>query len=179
MRPGGLDFITFSDLFLGLGFMLLAPTIIGRHARVPKDYALGAMILIVASFLASAFGTFLLRQGFLSIPKDLRDAAELDGLGHLAFLRRVALPVTRPLVASFTLVAFLAAWNQYTWPRVVVTDENWETIQIGLKSLAASNIDQLNLGFAAAIIAALPILVLLLAFQKQIVRGLTAGAVKG
>lgn len=56
VRPGGLDFITFSDLFLGLGFALLAPTIIGRHARVPKDYALGAMILIVASFLASAFG---------------------------------------------------------------------------------------------------------------------------
>ena len=132
-----------------------------------------------APFLASAFGTFLIRQGFLGIPKDLRDAAELDGLGHLAFLRRVAIPVTKPIVASFTLVAFLAAWNQYTWPRVAVTDENWETIQIALKGLAASNIDELNLGFAAAIVAAVPILLLLLAFQKQIVRGLTAGAVKG
>ncbi len=87
--------------------------------------------------------------------------------------------MTRPIVASFTLVAFLAAWNQYTWPRVVVTDESWETIQIALKGLAASNIDQLNLGFAAAIIAAVPILILLLLFQKHIVRGLTAGAVKG
>jgi sn-glycerol 3-phosphate transport system permease protein len=134
---------------------------------------------LTAPFLASAFGVFLLRQGFLGIPKDLRDAAELDGLGHLAFLRRVALPVTRPIVASFTLIAFLAAWNQYTWPRVVVTDESWETIQIALKGLAASNIDQLNLGFAAAIIAAVPILILLLLFQKHIVRGLTAGAVKG
>jgi len=134
---------------------------------------------LTAPFLASAFGTFLLRQGFLGIPKDLRDAAELDGLGHLAFLRRVAIPVTRPIVASFTLVAFLAAWNQYTWPRVAVTDQDWETIQIALKGLAARNIDELNLGFAAAIIAAIPILILLLAFQKQIVRGLTAGAVKG
>ena len=134
---------------------------------------------LTAPFLASAFGVFLVRQGFLGIPQDLRDAAELDGLGHLGFLRRVAIPVTRPIVASFTLVAFLAAWNQYTWPRVVTTDQSWETIQIALKGLAAREIDQLNLGFAAAIIAAVPILILLLVFQKQIVRGLTAGAVKG
>jgi sn-glycerol 3-phosphate transport system permease protein len=134
---------------------------------------------LTAPFLAAAFGTFLLRQGFLGIPMDLRDAAELDGLGHLGFLRRVAVPVTRPIIASFTLVAFLSAWNQYTWPRVVTTNQDWETIQIALKGLAARNIDQLNLGFAAAIIAAVPILILLLVFQKQIVRGLTAGAVKG
>jgi sn-glycerol 3-phosphate transport system permease protein len=134
---------------------------------------------LTAPFLASAFGVFLVRQGFLGIPQDLRDAAELDGLGHLGFLRRVAVPVTKPIVASFTLVAFLAAWNQYTWPRVVTTDQDWETIQIALKGLAAREIDQLNVGFAAAIIAAIPILILLLAFQKQIVRGLTAGAVKG
>ncbi len=134
---------------------------------------------LTAPFLAAAFGTFLLRQGFLGIPMDLRDAAELDGLGHLGFLRRVAIPVTRPIIASFTLVAFLAAWNQYTWPRVAVTQQDWETIQIALKGLAARNIDQLNIGFAAAIIAAVPILILLLAFQKHIVRGLTAGAVKG
>jgi sn-glycerol 3-phosphate transport system permease protein len=134
---------------------------------------------LTAPFLASAFGVFLVRQGFLGIPQDLRDAAELDGLGHLGFLRRVAVPVTRPIVASFTLVAFLAAWNQYTWPRVVTTDQDWETIQIALKGLSAREIDQLNVGFAAAIIAAIPILILLLAFQKQIVRGLTAGAVKG
>jgi sn-glycerol 3-phosphate transport system permease protein len=134
---------------------------------------------LTAPFLASAFGVFLIRQGFLGIPQDLRDAAELDGLGHLGFLRKVAIPVTRPIVASFTLVAFLAAWNQYTWPRVVTTDQDWETLQIALKGLAARNIDQLNIGFAAAIIAAVPILILLLIFQKQIVRGLTAGAVKG
>lgn len=134
---------------------------------------------LTAPFLAAAFGTFLIRQGFLGIPKDLRDAAELDGLGHLGFLRNVAVPVTRPIIASFTLVAFLAAWNQYTWPRAVVTEGSWETIQIALKGLAARNIQELNIGFAAAIIAAVPILILLLVFQKHLIRGLTAGAVKG
>lgn len=169
----------FFALFMATLMLPIEVTLLVNAVTVRNLGWLDTVQGLTAPFLASAFGTFLLRQGFLGIPKDLRDAAELDGLGHLAFLRRVALPVTRPIVASFTLVAFLAAWNQYTWPRVVVTDESWETIQIALKGLAASNIDQLNLGFAAAIIAAVPILILLLLFQKHIVRGLTAGAVKG
>jgi sn-glycerol 3-phosphate transport system permease protein len=130
-------------------------------------------------FLATAFGTFLIRQGFLGIPRDLRDASKLDGFGHLAFLRRVAIPVTRPVIASFTVIAFLAAWNQYTWPRAVVDESAWETIQIGLKSVSASTVDQNNVGFAAALIAALPVLALLIVLQRQLIRGLTAGAVKG
>lgn len=130
-------------------------------------------------FLATAFGTFLIRQGFLGIPRDLRDASKLDGFGHLAFLRRVAIPVTRPVIASFTVIAFLAAWNQYTWPRAVVDQGVWETMQIGLKAVTAATVDQNNLGFAAAIIAALPVLALLILLQRQLIRGLTAGAVKG
>jgi len=134
---------------------------------------------LVGPFLATAFGTFLLRQGFRGIPRDLLDASQLDGFGHLAFLRRVAIPVTRPVVASFGVIAFLAAWNQYTWPRAVVTEGRWETIQIGLRSATASSVDQNNIGFAAALLAALPILLLLVFLQRQLVRGLTTGAVKG
>jgi sn-glycerol 3-phosphate transport system permease protein len=130
-------------------------------------------------FLATAFGTFLIRQGFLGIPRDLRDAAQLDGFGHLAFLRRVAIPVTRPVIASFAVLSFLGAWNQYTWPRAVITENKWETVQIGLKSVAGSTVDQNNLGFAAAILAAIPVLALLIFLQRQLIRGLTAGAVKG
>ncbi|MCX7620432.1 MAG: carbohydrate ABC transporter permease [Acidimicrobiales bacterium] len=134
---------------------------------------------LVAPFLATAFGTFLIRQGFMGIPRELRDAAQLDGFGHFAFLRRVAVPVTRPVIASFAVIAFLAAWNQYLWPRAVVTEGRWETIQIGLKSLAAARVEESNIGLAAAIIAALPVLLLLIFLQKQLIRGLTAGAVKG
>lgn len=130
-------------------------------------------------FLATAFGTFLIRQGFMGIPRDLRDASQLDGFGHLAFLRRVAIPVTRPVIASFAVISFLGAWNQYTWPRAVTTESRWETIQIGLKSVASSTVDQSNIGFAAAIIAALPVLALLIFLQRHLIRGLTAGAVKG
>lgn len=134
---------------------------------------------LTAPFLASAFGTFLVRQGFLGIPSDLRDAAELDGYGHLGFLWHVAIPVTRPIIASFAVISFLSAWNQYLWPRAIVTREAWDTIQIALPKFAGENINELNLGFAAAIIAALPILAILIFFQRHLIRGLTAGAVKG
>lgn len=134
---------------------------------------------LAAPFLATAFGTFLIRQGFMGVPRDLRDASQLDGFGHLSFLWRVAIPVTRPVIASFAVISFLSAWNQYTWPRAVVTEGRWETIQIGLKSLSAATVEQNNIGLAAAIIAALPVLALLIFLQRHLIRGLTAGAVKG
>lgn len=130
-------------------------------------------------FLASAFGIFLIRQGFLGIPRDLRDAATLDGYGHLRFLFRVAVPLTRPIIGSFVVISFLGAWNQYVWPRFATTEDSWQTVQVALRSIANDRVDQLNIGFAAAVIAALPLVVLLILFQRQIVRGLTAGAVKG
>lgn len=134
---------------------------------------------LTAPFLATAFGTFLIRQGFLGIPDDLRDAAELDGYGPLGFLWNVAVPVTRPIIASFTVISFLSAWNQYLWPRAIITREAWDTIQIALPKFAGENINELNLGFAAAILAAVPILLILVFFQRHLIRGLTAGAVKG
>ncbi|MCC5953580.1 MAG: carbohydrate ABC transporter permease [Acidimicrobiia bacterium] len=134
---------------------------------------------LTVPFLATAIGTFLIRQGFLGIPKDLRDAARLDGFGNLQFLWRVAIPVTRPVIASFAVISFLAAWNQYLWPRAITQEEAMSTVQIILRPLAAAAVGEFNIGPAAAIIAALPILILLIVFQRQLVRGLTAGAVKG
>jgi len=134
---------------------------------------------LTVPFLATAIGTFLIRQGFMGVHKDLRDAARLDGFGNLQFLWRVAIPVTRPVIASFTVISFLAAWNQYLWPRTITTESSMSTVQIILRPLAAAAINELNIGTAAALIAAVPILILLIVFQRQLVRGLTAGAVKG
>lgn len=134
---------------------------------------------LTAPFLATALGIFLIRQGFLGIPRDLRDAAALDGFGHLQFLWRVAVPITRPVIAAFTVLSFLSAWNSYLWPRAITDDSDWNTIQIGLRAVTNANPDELNVGVAAALIAALPVLLILIVFQRHIVRGLTAGAVKG
>jgi sn-glycerol 3-phosphate transport system permease protein len=134
---------------------------------------------LAVPFLATGFGAFLMRQSFLTLPHELRDAAALDGYGHWRFLWRVAVPLARPAVAALTVFAFLAAWNQYLWPLLITKDERLRTVQIGLNQLKQSSIDQLNIVFAGAIIAVVPLVILLLFFQKQLVRGLTAGAVKG
>jgi sn-glycerol 3-phosphate transport system permease protein len=130
-------------------------------------------------FLATGFGIFLLRQAFMQIPRDLREAAELDGYGHLRFLWRVALPLTRPVVAALGVFSFLTAWNQYLWPLLISgNNDNVRTVQIGLKQLLNTQLDQINISLAGSVIAVLPLLILLVVFQKQLVRSLTAGAVK-
>ncbi len=169
-------------LFVVLIATLLLPievTLVANVRTIREFGWLDSVQGLSAPFLASAFGIFLIRQGFLGIPSELRDAARLDGFGHFAFMRRVAIPINRPIIGSFTLITALAAWNQYLWPRAVVTRESWETIQVTLRSITVQNPERFNVGVAAAIIASIPILVLLVVFQKQIIRGLTAGAVKG
>jgi sn-glycerol 3-phosphate transport system permease protein len=130
-------------------------------------------------FLATGFGAFLIRQAFMGLPGDLRDAAALDGAGHWQFLREVALPVARPAVAALGIFSFFGAFGQYLWPLIVTKDDRLRTVQIGLKYLANSQINNFNVIFAGTVLAAIPLFVLLILFEKQLVRGLTAGAVKG
>lgn len=134
---------------------------------------------MAAPFLAVGFGTFLMRQAFLTVPRDLRDAAALDGYGHFRFMTRVAVPLVRPSVAALAVFSFLLAWNQYLWPLLVADNEDVRTVQIGLRTLKGEGAAGLDILFAGTVIAAIPIFVLLIVFQKQLVRGLTSGAVKG
>jgi sn-glycerol 3-phosphate transport system permease protein len=139
----------------------------------------GAIGAMTVPFLATALGIFLIRQGFMGVPRDLRDAALLDGYGNMGFLWRVAVPVTRPIIASFVLISFLSAYDQYVWPRQAVTRSANQTVQLTLRQVAGARLDQFNLPFAAALIASVPVVILLIVFQRQLIRGLTAGAVKG
>lgn len=134
---------------------------------------------LAVPFLATGFGAFLLRQAFLQIPPDLRDAATIDGYGHMKFLGRVAIPLARPSIAALAVFSFLGAWNQYLWPLLVTKDDKHRTVQIGLKQLRSTSLDEINVTLAGTILAALPLVVLLIVFQKQLIRGLTTGAVKG
>jgi sn-glycerol 3-phosphate transport system permease protein len=134
---------------------------------------------LAVPFLATAFGTFLMRQTLLGLPRDLLDAARLDGAGHLAFLRHVAVPLVAPTLGALALFSFLSSWNQYLWPNLITSEADMNTVQSGLRLLRQSSIDEPNLLMAGTIIAAIPIVIALLVFQKALVRGLTAGAVKG
>ncbi len=134
---------------------------------------------LVAPFLATGFGTFLLRQHFLTIPPELRDAAEMDGYGHLRFLVSIVLPLARGALATLAIFAFLQAWNQYLWPLLVTNDPDMRTVQVGIATDATQNLSQINVAFANTFLAFLPMLVLVLGFQRFLVRGLFGGSVKG
>jgi sn-glycerol 3-phosphate transport system permease protein len=134
---------------------------------------------LAVPFLATGFGIFLLRQAFLQIPRDLQEAARLDGYGHWRFMTRVAVPLARPSLAALGVFSFLAAWNQYLWPLLSTGGTKpLNTVQIGLKQLVGTQADSIPVALAGAVIAFVPLVILLLVFQKQLVRSLTAGAVK-
>jgi len=134
---------------------------------------------LTVPFLATAFGTFLLRQHFLTLPRELKDAADIDGYGNLKFLLFVVVPLSRAALATLAVFSFLQAWNQYLWPLLVTNDPDMRTVQIGIAALQAEEVQRTNVVLAGTIIALVPMLLLVIVFQRFLVRGLTAGAVKG
>lgn len=169
-------------LFIVFLATLMVPwevTIIPNYQTISTLGWLDSYQGLIVPFLATAFGTFLLRQAFLTVPRDLRDAAAMDGYGHIGFMLQVAVPLSRAAVGALAVFSFLMAWNQYLWPLLITNEDEHRTVQIGLKALVSSNIDEFNLVMAGTVIAAAPILGLLVLFQKQLIRGLTSGAIKG
>lgn len=167
-------------------FLVLATLMVPSEVTIVSNFqtisSLGwnnSYLALVVPFTATAVGIFLLRQTFLGVPRDLRDAAALDGYGHMGFLWRVVVPLSRPAIGALAVFGFLGAWNQYLWPLFVTDEEKYRTVQIGLKGLVEQNAENLPVAMAATVIAALPLVILLIVFQKQLIRGLTAGAVKG
>jgi sn-glycerol 3-phosphate transport system permease protein len=166
-------------IFLSTLLVPAEATIVTNLRTIQSLHWIDSFKALTVPFLATAFGTFLLRQVFLQIPNELREAAEMDGLGHWGFLREVALPLVRPSLGALGLFSFLSTWNQYLWPVLVTNKDAYRTVQSGLRALAKSSFDRPNLVMAGTVVAAVPIFVVLIVFQRQLVRGLTAGAVKG
>jgi sn-glycerol 3-phosphate transport system permease protein len=168
-------------LFFFLGTLMIPweSTIIPNYLSITswgwKDSYQG----LIAPFLASGFGIFLLRQYFLTIPRDLYEAAVIDGCGPTRYLWSILIPLSRPALGTLAVYAFLNTWNQYYWPLLIIDDPAWRTTQVGITAFRSSEIQVYNLQMAATIIVLLPTLLLLILGQRQLVRGLTEGALKG
>jgi sn-glycerol 3-phosphate transport system permease protein len=134
---------------------------------------------LAVPFMATGFGTFLLRQSFLQLPRDLYDAAVVDGAGRFRFLWQIVLPLNRPALGTLAVYSFLATWNMYFWP-LLITNQPWmRTVQVGIAQLKFEETTRWGIVMAGVVIVVIPTIVLLVAGQRQLVRGLTAGAVKG
>ncbi len=166
-------------LFLSTLMIPAEVTIIPNYLAVKSFGWLNTYPALIAPFLATAFGTFLLRQFFLTIPRELQDAAEMDGCPRRRFLWTIVLPLARPVLATLAIYAFLATWNQYLWPLLVINSTEMRTVQIGLALLQSQESVSWGLVMAGVVIIVLPTVLLFLIGYRHVVRGLTAGAVKG
>lgn len=127
-----------------------------------------------------AFGTFLLRQHFLTLPREVMDAAKVDGAGHLRTLWSIALPLSRPILATLLLLTAVGRWNEYLWPLVITNTKEMRTLPIGIAWMYdVEGNTQWGVVMAGVVLVILPVLLLFIWTQKHLVEGIASGAVKG
>lgn len=129
--------------------------------------------------LSMVFGVFLLRQFMQTIPTELIEAARIDGASEFGIYSRIMLPLAKPGLATLGILTFTSSWNSFLWPLIAVQKSEWFTLPVGLKTLQDQNLVNYGLLMSGAAVAAIPMIVVFLAFQKHFVKGLTLGGVKG
>ena len=169
-------------LFLVLVSQMFAPTalVVGLYREffelgLINTYA--ALILVNAAFNL-AFAIWILRAFFASIPREIEEAAEVDGCGHAGALLRIVLPVALPGIVTATIFAFIAAWNEYIVALTLMTDAGMRPLTVGITSYVTAYVQHWDLLFAASVIAIVPVVVLFALIEPYLVGGLTAGSVK-
>ncbi len=127
----------------------------------------------------SAFGVFLMRQFFTGVPNDLLDAARIDGFSEFQIFWKIALPLVKPAVSALCIFTFLGNWNAYIWPLIVVRSEDMRTLPVGIAFFSSEAQSSFHLIMAAAALATIPVLIVFIIFQKQIIKGIVLTGIKG
>ncbi|MBP2331598.1 carbohydrate ABC transporter permease [Corynebacterium freneyi] len=155
-------------------------TVISNYALVSQLGWRDTYQGIIIPLAGIAFGTFLMRNHFMSIPHEIVEAARMDGAGPFRLLFQVLLPISLPTLVAFSMITIVNEWNQYLWPFLMAETEASATLPVGLTMLQ-NNDGVSNWGpvMAATIMTMIPVLLLFLALQKYMIKGLTSGAVKG
>ena len=134
--------------------------------------------LVAPFLLGSPYAIFLLRQNFQAIPQEVLDAATLDGAGHWRTLRSIVLPMNRPILAALTLITVVSQWNAFLWPSVIAPGRTWSVLTVATQALQEERSGNWTLVMAATTVALAPLVVLFLAFNRQIVAALGIGDVR-
>jgi sn-glycerol 3-phosphate transport system permease protein len=122
----------------------------------------------------------MLRQSFLGLPREVLDAAKVDGAGHLRILTGIVIPMAKPVLVTFGLISIVSKWNDYLWPLVITNTENMRTLTVGISYLFdAEGNNEWGVIMAATFFVVFPLLIVFLFAQRFIIDGLTAGATKG
>jgi len=166
--------------------VLLAALVIPAQVAMLPLFLMMKQLGLVNSFggvivpaLATVFGIFLVRQYARSIPDELLEAARIDGAGELRIFFQIVLPMLKPVLVTLAIFTFMAAWNDFMWPLIVLTDQSQYTLPVALASLSREHIMDVEMMMAGAVVTVVPVLLLFLLLQRYYIQGLLLGSVKG
>lgn len=169
--------ITFT-VILGSLMIPLTTILVPLYMVVRLMNLTNSMAGLILPLLFNAYGIFLFRQFYLDFPRELEEAAELDGLGRFSTFLRIALPLSRPAIVPLTVAFFLGTWNNYLWPLVVNQDEAFETVQVYLANQISGYNTPWNVVIASAAISVIPVFVLFFFLQRQLRDGIATTGIK-
>jgi multiple sugar transport system permease protein len=165
--------------------LLGALVIPGQVTMIPLFAMVKAMGLVstyggvIIPTMASVFGIFLVRQYALSLPDELLEAARMDGASEWRIFRSIVVPLLSPILVTLGILTFLATWNDFMWPLIVLTEQKLHTLPVALAGLSREHVQDNELMMAGSVITIVPVLVLFLALQRYYIAGILAGSVKG
>jgi len=153
--------------------------LVANYLTISKWHIMDTYAALILPNMATAFAVFNMRQAFLSLPMELKEASMIDGCPHFKFFYMIGLPLVKPFLGALGIYTFLECWNHYTWPLLVTNSVNMRTVQIGLGMLQGAESTSFGPVMAGAMMILFPSLIAFILGQKQLVEGLTSGAVKG
>lgn len=177
-----LDFKGKNVIFVIILSTLMVPTemlIIPWYMAITKLNLFNSYISLLFPGLTSAFGIFLMKQFFEAVPNDLLEAGRIDGLSEFGIFLKAAVPLVKPAISALAIFTFLGNWNSFLWPVIAVDTPKLYTLPVGLSLFSSEAYNQWDLVMAGASIATIPVLIIFLIFQKQIIEGIHLTGLKG
>lgn len=154
-------------------------TIISNYLTVGHLGMLDTYAVLIVPYLTSAMGIFLFRQFYMTFPISLYESAKLDGCSNLKFIRKILIPLTKSAIGAMAVYTFINAWNMYMWPLLVTGSDKMRTVQIGISMLNSVDSQSITLMIAGVVMIIIPSISIFIVGQKQLIRGMFSGAVKG
>ena len=154
-------------------------TIISNYLTVSSMGILDSYLVLILPSLTSAMGIFLFRQFYMTFPMSLYESAKLDGCSNLRFIVSILLPLTKSAIGAMSVYTFINAWNMYMWPLLVTGSQEMRTVQIGISMLDNTDAQSITLMMAGVVSVIIPSMIIFIVGQKQLIRGMFSGAVKG
>jgi multiple sugar transport system permease protein len=169
-------------IFRGLLGALVIPaqvTMIPLFALVKEMGLVSTYGGVLVPYLTSVFGIFLIRQYALSLPDELLEAARIDGASEARIFWSLVAPLLKPILVTLAILTFLATWNDFMWPLIVLTEQKLYTLPVAIAGLSREYVQDNELMMAGAVVTVIPVLVLFLAMQRYYIAGILAGSIKG